>query len=116
MEENQSLIRKMESDARDREKRLEDLLVALVNKANLPQLAEQLTITDGSTHQPPLHTASGVKSFHHEGSPAKNPFMQHGGEAKDELGMENDDNSFLSINDFINADDYENEINLEESR
>lgn len=110
MEENQSLIRKMENDAREREKRLEDLLVALVNKANLPQLAEQLTITDGNTHPSPLplQTANLVKALH-ESSPVKNHFMGHSeGEMKDELVMENDDNSFLSINDFINADDYEN--------
>lgn len=115
MEENQSLIRKMENDAREREKRLEDLLVALVNKANLPQLAEQLTVTDGNAQQP-LQTANLVKVLQ-ESPPVKHYFMGHGeGEVKDELDMEHDDNSFLSINDFINADDYENEINLEESR
>lgn len=114
----------MEREAREKERRLEEFLVSLAFRAlpqqdlALPPTAHApLAITNHpfAQEQPESDHWRRVRALL-ERIYCDPPQQAPPNPPRPNENPEDDENSYMSINDFINAEDYENDINLDESR
>jgi hypothetical protein len=136
MEENHNLVRKIEEGSREKERRLEDFLILLLAHNNKSLAHETpLSITNSERHSSasPLEVIANNLEGSHQMHCLRDAIEGYGkrseskkrNEVSDEVwereksesgAIIEEDHSFMSIHDFLNADDYDSNMHLEESR